>query len=135
MNLAVGIDRLRQGVHDWSEGKRPIESRCHLRERLGLLLRGDDVWWEVDSRTDIRNLGESINTALERYALPWLGTRSSDEMLLALMRSQEQRQAEPIHHLYWIEKLAALLGEEALARAVAADRRKKETEVELRRSR
>lgn len=130
VNLAVAFDRLRDGVHDWAEGKRPPESRCHLRERLGFLLRDEDVWWDVDPRTDVAALADTINTALEQYALPWLDARSTDEALRELLRSDEGLRAEPSHHLYWFEKRAAQLGDEELVRRIVTECERKEAELE-----
>ena len=134
VNLAVALDRLRDGLHDWGEGKRPPHARCHLQERLGFLLRDDeDVWWDIDPHTDVASLADTVNTALEQYAFPWLEARSTDDALLALMRSDDALHSEYDHHLHWFEQLAAQLGEEDLVRRVVAERERKEAELEERR--
>jgi hypothetical protein len=133
VNLAVGLDRLRERQYDWPEGKRPPDTRCQLRQRLGFLLRGDDVWWDIGPRTDILALAGTINTALEQYAFPWLSTRSSDDALVAMLRGDDARRAEPIHHLYWFEKLATQLGDDELHAALLTERERKEAELEERR--
>ncbi len=43
-NLGVGLDVLRGGLLDWPDGKRPAESACHFRTRIGTLLTGNDQW-------------------------------------------------------------------------------------------
>jgi hypothetical protein len=133
VNLAVGLDRLRERQYDWGEGKRPSDARCQLRKRLGLLMSDRDLWWKVGRLTRIPALADTVNTALERYAFPWLEARSTDDALLALLRSEEGLRAEPVHHLYWLEKLAARLGDEELARRVSAERERKDAALEERR--
>jgi Domain of unknown function (DUF4304) len=132
-NLAVGLDRLRERQYDWAKGKRPPESRCQLRARIGDLLRNGDVWWELGPRTDLPALADTINTALERYAFSWLDARSTDDGLLALLRSREALRAEPIHHLHWFEKLAAQSDDDALLQGVVVERERKEAELDERR--
>jgi hypothetical protein len=132
VNLAVGLDRLRERQYDWAEGKRPPDSRCHFRERLGFLLRGTDVWWKVRRRTNIASLADTINSAVEEHAFPWLDARSSEDAILALLRSPGQLRAEPTHHLLWFEKLAARIGDEEVTRAVVAERECKEAELDER---
>jgi hypothetical protein len=125
VNLAVGIDRLREQQFDWGPGKRPSYTRCQLWERLGIVLTERDVWWKIGRLTDLSALADTINTAVERYALPWLEARSSDEALLALLRSERGLAAQPIHHLHWFGKLAGQLGDAALARRVVAEQERR----------
>lgn len=130
VNLAVGLAQLREHQYNWAEGERPSQRRCQLRERLGSILRDGDVWWEVGRRTDVAALANTINRAVELSALPWLHARSTEDALLALMRSESGLHAEPVHHLYWFEKLATQLGDEELARRVVVERERKEAELE-----
>ena len=39
----------------------------------------EDVWWDVRPETDAASLADAVGEALERYGLPWLRERSSDE--------------------------------------------------------
>ncbi|MDX6564906.1 MAG: hypothetical protein QOE10_568, partial [Gaiellales bacterium] len=64
-NLGVALDRLRSGSYDWAPGRRPAEYRCHLRERVGYLLREDDTWWEVTADANVVALAETITLVLE----------------------------------------------------------------------
>jgi hypothetical protein len=130
VNLAVGLDLLREGVRDWEEGKRPAQSRCHLGERLGYLLRGEDTWWEIRNRRHARKLARTLERALRSYAIPWLDARSTEDALAALVGQPEQLRAEPLHHVYQLEKLMARLGREDLRHAAAAERERKEDELE-----
>lgn len=133
VNLGVGLDRLRGGVHTWSEGRRPTESRCQLRERLGFLLRGQDTWWEVRPETDTAALADTMTLALERYAFPWLDARSTDEAVVMLLSDPAHIRTEYIYHLHWFEKLLAQLGREDLRAAVEQERRRKDAELKHRR--
>ena len=118
-NLAVALDRLRSGSYDWAPGRRPAEYRCHLRERIGYLLRDEDTWWEVSADSNVVALADTITLVLELYALPWLDARSSDEALLALVCDPEALRAEHgPERLRWLARLMDLLGEHDARRAV-----------------
>jgi hypothetical protein len=90
-NLGVAVDRLRSGSYDWSPGRRPAEYRCHLRERIGYLLRDEDTWWEVSADSNIVALAETITLVLDLYAIPWLDARSSDAALMDLLGEHDAR--------------------------------------------
>ena len=115
-NVAVGINRLRGVGQDWADGTRPSGSRCHFAVGLGQLLTGGDVWWDVRPETDLAMLGESLNEALCRYALPWLEARSSDERLrntyLAELDSMAWWELRPLREL--VEQLGPAEAREAL---------------------
>ena len=81
VRLAVAIDRLRGEDPQWRDGLRPAEHECHFAKRLGQLLAGRDVFWDVRPDTDVAALGDTLNVALRRYGLPWLEERSDDERL------------------------------------------------------
>jgi hypothetical protein len=130
VNLGVALERLRGGVFDWPDGKRPPESRCHLRERLGFVMSGRDVWWTVSPDTDVVALAETITLGLERYGVPWLEERSSDEALLALVSDPEKLRSEDApHHLVWFAQILAQLGEEDARQAVEAEHARREAEL------
>ncbi len=86
INLGVALARLRGGVLDWPEGKRPLEYQCHSWERLGSLL-GDPSGgrWDVHPETDTASLADALMLALERYGVPWLDARSSHEGAIMVM--------------------------------------------------
>ena len=131
VNLAVGIGRLRRGVYDWPNGKRPAEARCHLRERLGPLLAGRDVWWDVARDAELERLGDALIAALERYGLPWLEAHATDEAIVGLLRDDARLREEIPHHLYWYARLMEELGDEELRRKADAERARLEREAEL----
>jgi uncharacterized protein DUF4304 len=119
INIAVALDRLRTGTYDWAAGRRPAEFRCHLRERIGYLLREEDTWWQVTADSNVVALGETITTILALYGLPWLDARSSDEALVALVRDAEALRVEGgPERLRWLARLMDLLGEHDARRAI-----------------
>jgi Domain of unknown function (DUF4304) len=127
VNLAIGLDRLRDGLHDWPDGKRPAEPRCHLRQRLGSLMCGEDVWWRLGSDTDLLMLANAVSLAIQRHGLPWLQAHSTEEALLRLLEDPQKRGEENnVLHLKRYETLLAQLGKEELRATVAAHRRQQE---------
>lgn len=128
-NLGVALDRLRSGSYDWAPGRRPAEYRCHLRERVGYLLREDDTWWEVTADANVVALAETITLVLELYAIPWLDARSTDDALIALVRDPEALRAEGgPERLRWLARLMDLLGQHDARRAVEAESARRHAE-------
>jgi hypothetical protein len=102
VNVAVGIERLREGALTWADDKRPPEYKCHFRERLGILLSGRDTWWSVTPDTNTAELAGSVLLAVERYGLPWLEARSTHERLRSLAVGDLRSEYE--HHLTsWVD--------------------------------
>ncbi len=116
-HLAVGIDRLRGTGYDWADGSRPSEGNCHFGVRLGQLLTGRNVWWDLRPDTDVTMLGETLIDAIRLYGLPWLEARSSDERLrntyLAQLDSVAWWELRPLREL--VEQLGPNEAREALA--------------------
>jgi hypothetical protein len=128
-NLGVALDRLRTGTFDWRPGRRPAEYRCHLRERIGYLLRDEDTWWEVSADSNIVALAETITLVLELYGLPWLDARSSDAALVALVRDPVALRAEAgPDRLRWLARLMDLLGEHDARRVVELESARRHVE-------
>lgn len=121
INLAVALDLLRDQIHNWPEGKRPPESRCHLRQRIGILLRGQDTWWSLTPDSNIAALSDTINTAIAHVGLPWLEARSDEERLLAVARDPAQLSAQRRDHLHWLAQLARTLNKPELVTAIQAE--------------
>jgi hypothetical protein len=126
-NLAVGLDILREGVHDWAEGKRPPESRCHFRSRIGWLLSRQDVWWDIKPDTDLLAMSEAVLEAVTRYGLPWLAVYSHPEQAWPAHR-------DDLRSLHFMElkplgQLVAKLGLPDAEEAVAAERQRRNEEV------
>jgi Domain of unknown function (DUF4304) len=122
VNIAVALDRLREGVHDWPEGKRPRESRCHLRVRIGGLLGTGDTWWRLAPDTNIVTLADTVDTAIDTYALPWLDAHSDEDRLLALMRDPEELERQRHDFLHWAAKLAKQVDDDELYAKIEATR-------------
>jgi hypothetical protein len=133
INVAVAFDRLREGVHDWPQGKRPRESRCHLRERMGGLLGSADTWWRLTPDSNIVALADTVSTALETYALPWLDAHSDEERLVDLMRDPAQLKRQRHDVLHWSAKLAHQLGDDQLHAKIEAARARQAADIALRR--
>jgi hypothetical protein len=128
-NLGVALDRLRSGSYDWAPGRRPAEYRCHLRERVGYLLREDDTWWEVTADANVVALAETITLVLELYAIPWLDARSTDDALIALVRDPVALRAEGgPERLRWLARLMDLLGQHDARRAVEVESARRHAE-------
>jgi Domain of unknown function (DUF4304) len=128
-NLGVALDRLRTGSYDWRPGRRPAEYRCHLRERIGYLLREEDTWWEVSADSNIVALGETITLVLELYGIPWLDARSSDGALVALVCDPAALRAEDgPDRLRWLARMMDLLGEHDARRAIELESARRHAE-------
>jgi hypothetical protein len=57
---------------------------CQLRQRIGDLLTGEDVWWALDSPDEVLPV---VETALTEAALPWLdGFPSTSSVADAFVR-------------------------------------------------
>jgi hypothetical protein len=70
-----------------SPDKPPIESGCHWRERLGNLVVGRDLWWEIRAEPHpdpdaLESLTNEVTDALTRIALPAIEAHSTDEVML-----------------------------------------------------
>jgi hypothetical protein len=121
LNLAIGLDSLRDGVRDWKEGRRPAESRCHIRERLGSLMSDEDVWWTITRFTREKQLAETILGDLERYGLPWLDACSDDDRLAAIAADPSALRAASGWVLHPMRLLMEKRGDRELAQAVARE--------------
>ncbi|WP_052707869.1 DUF4304 domain-containing protein [Vibrio neptunius] len=55
----------------------PKEYDCTLRERIGLLTsENKDIWWEVDSQSELSLVGSDLATKARQFCLPWLDKMS-----------------------------------------------------------
>jgi hypothetical protein len=118
VNLAIGLESLREGVLSWPDGRRPAESKCHVRQRMGALLTGEDVWWDVTADGDIEQTAEAVRVALEQYGLPWLDAHTDDERLAAIANDPVALRATPPFVLHPIARLMRKRGDEGAAEAV-----------------
>lgn len=90
----------------------PTEPVALFRKRLGDLIDGTDIWWEIDGNTDEEVLIEELREHVEQLLLPWFDSLGSEEDILALLRSPEYAEA---HHTKFL--MFAELGMKAEAKA------------------
>jgi hypothetical protein len=86
VNLAVFSARVQRSVSKYlwmpEINGVPSESACHLRQRIGLLTpEKRDLWWSIPEGGVPFKLAATIASLLEKYAFPFLETRTSDEGL------------------------------------------------------
>ena len=123
-NLGVGLDTLRGSR--WADDTRPPVNKCQLRERLGVLITGEDTWWwAVTQDTDITEMGEAIVSALRQYGLPWLDAHATNDRLRELVRTGAQ--SLPNHHLHVARELMRELGETSLEAVATEQMRRRPT--------
>lgn len=55
----------------------PKEYNCTLHERIGFLTSEQrDIWWEVDSHSELSIVGADVANKVRQYCLPWLDKMS-----------------------------------------------------------
>lgn len=118
-NLAVAFKSLTEGGRGWPKGKRPPAHGCRVQQRLGFVLGEHDTWWSVSAGADTESLGDAVRLALERYALPWLVARSSEEAVFQLLADPDRLASEPAHLVPVYKLLAEGAGREDLAASAA----------------
>lgn len=57
----------------------PLEHSCHLRARIGDLLGGADIWWEVRSDDDPSDASSALSSAMLGPGLKWLEAAATHE--------------------------------------------------------
>lgn len=57
------------------------------RERIGLLVERQDIWWTLSTDDDVASVAVELNQYLQELALPMLDEVSSDERLRDIWRS------------------------------------------------
>ncbi len=124
VNLATAVDGLRRRSA-WDERRPPTESNAHLRDRLGFLVDGRDVWWTLDRSTDAETLADELLVLLLEHALPWLEARSSLEDVLQLATSRPEALGWP--DLRGLPKLLEDAGHGAAAAAVEREASRRES--------
>jgi hypothetical protein len=79
LNLGVYAARLHPGGS--LPRRKPSVRACHWQERLGIVAKGRDEWWEITVRSDRDALAREVEDAVLRYALPEVARYMSDEAL------------------------------------------------------
>ncbi len=78
----------------WGGGRRPAESSCVVRERIGSLSGQSDVWWTIDHEAHLARLGEDVRAVLADYALRWLEPLLSNDALATFVREHGTVEAD-----------------------------------------
>ena len=53
-------------------GAFPKECDCTVRQRLGVLMTGDDYWWSVTIDTDIDTVAKTVAHTWSQHGQPWI---------------------------------------------------------------
>ena len=73
INLGVGLTSERGGSRTWPDERPPPANKCHLGERIGFAGGAErDVWWDVESRSDLAVLAADVLERRSSEGLPWL---------------------------------------------------------------
>lgn len=56
----------------WAGIDRPKAWDCLVRERIGALADGKDLWWDVPQDADVASIGRKVVSKLRSTGLPWL---------------------------------------------------------------
>jgi hypothetical protein len=83
VNLGVALTVLHGDDPAWSARGWPLEYECDFRERLGMLISGEDRWWSVRPVLPLRSVAKQVIGELERVGLPWLDLHSDGPGLLS----------------------------------------------------
>jgi hypothetical protein len=81
INLGVYFPRAQEQLKDLLRLEvstaRPLEYQCQVRQRLGNLVAGRDVWWDLRTPADVPRIGEEVRGGLVDAGLPWLTRMAS----------------------------------------------------------
>jgi len=85
VNLGVYLPCVSQ-IESGKTGNRIIqEYDCHIRERLGVLAEGRDVWWSLDSSPEVT--GNLMVSLLQKFGLPFLSPYTDYPSVLSQYRA------------------------------------------------
>jgi hypothetical protein len=118
INLGTALVALRQFT-PWDEKNPPPESSAHLRERIGVLLAGRDVWWDVGPTTDVDAVAADMLRLLREIGIPWLDARCGLDRVLDLVSAQPEELGW--HDLRMLPNLLREAGNAHAADAVLAE--------------
>jgi hypothetical protein len=80
-------------------------------ERLGRLLpENDDLWWTLDSRTNVDDLGQYLLENILNYALPAIHQYIRDESLCALWLTEKSPSLTTFQRLLYLTRLLKEFG-------------------------
>lgn len=81
VNLGVCIERLYKFQFPTKNKKYFKEYECQIRERLGLLLTGQDYWWTITD--DNRGITKEIIEGLETKGLEWFSEIDTKDKIIS----------------------------------------------------
>ena len=61
-------------------------------ERIGILVCGEDVWWDYADESIARVIFENVAKAIEEYVLPWFDACSNDDSIKKLLLAKQEEQ-------------------------------------------
>jgi hypothetical protein len=95
INVGVALDKLAP-IFDRDPTKRPPESMCDWRKRIGRLMDSPrDTWWSVGAATRVQDLTTEVLPLIVDRALPWIDRRLTVDGFIRAMR--EDPTPEPFH--------------------------------------
>ena len=108
LNLGVYFPEAVRLFALWPVKEKPGESDCIVSERIGFLMpRGTDVWWEVNSGTNVELLGHELALTWRTHALPWLDAHTDPVIARDFVRK-----VSPL----WAAIFSVLVGDRATGR-------------------
>lgn len=88
INCGVFIPEYWKEVYNYNNEKVPdfpTETVCFIRKRIGQLMNKDDVWYELNNRTDERELSNEMQKNLKQFILPFFNNlKTKTDILSAL---------------------------------------------------
>jgi hypothetical protein len=89
INLGVSSTALFEGFTGRRFPKQPSSALWPINVRIGRLMPAPaDLWWDVDSNTDVAKLGDEIAAALRDYVLPFFSSLSTRQQLIAAVQQR-----------------------------------------------
>lgn len=107
INLGVFSKTLSSFYVDKSLDKKFIEDDCHIRKRIGYLMKENtDVWFTIEQNTSLEMFGKEICGLLETLAIPFLSQYEDDSSLYNFWVSGEYCGNTELGRLHYILILA-----------------------------
>lgn len=92
INLGIYCTAIAEMAEAAVEG-RPKEYQTTLRERLGVLAKGQDYWWQISELVDLAKVSAEVVTLMESHGLPWLDHHSSVPAISEVLKVQPSLQS------------------------------------------
>jgi hypothetical protein len=134
VNLGIALAALSPLPEDKLRKWRPREYDCDWRERLGILLTGDDTWWVIQPTTDVIDLARQILGTLRNRGIPEIKRYIRAEDLRDLWLSGRSPGLTNLQRLRKLGVLLRKLGPAELVARIEADAEVAGQEATLRRA-